>query len=155
MEHDVRRPADPLGSLDRRRLPHRLRLSLPSTPPALRRAVGQVRRLASLCGYAKAELADLEIALVEALANAMAHGNRNLARRRIFLRCYGGPQAGIMVLVRDQGPGFDPGSVPDPREAPRRQLQHGRGLLLMRELMDFVEYRKGGREVLMLWNTTP
>ena len=67
----------------------------------------------------------------------------------MFLRCYAGPRAGILVAVRDEGQGFDPDKVPDPRAADRRQLTHGRGLLLMRELMDRVEYRKGGREVLL------
>jgi len=55
--------------------------------------------------------------------------------------------------VRDQGPGFDPARVPDPRHPDRRHLHHGRGLLLMRELMDRVEYRRGGREVLLFKNS--
>jgi serine/threonine-protein kinase RsbW len=95
---------------------------------------------------------DLEIALVEALANAMEHGNANLAKRKIFLRCYGGPEVGVLVAVRDQGQGFDPNSVPDPRSADRLHLRHGRGLLMMRELTDHVEFRKGGREVLLRLN---
>jgi serine/threonine-protein kinase RsbW len=144
------RQADPLTSLDRRQLIHRLRVSLPSTRAALRRAVAQVRRIAARCGCSEEQGTDLEIALVEALANAMEHGNRGLPRRRVFLRCYGGPRAGIVILVRDQGPGFDPASVPDPRESGRRELQHGRGLLMMRELMDRIEFRRGGREVLMV-----
>ena len=49
----------------------------------------------------------------------------------------------------DEGKGFDPNGVPDPRNDDRMHLSHGRGLLLMRELMDYVEYRRSGREVLI------
>ena len=144
-----RQKARPL-TLDRQRLVYRLRLSLPSTKGAVRRAVARVRQLAARCGCTEEHRTDLEIALFEALANAMEHGNDGNSRRRIFLRCYGGPHAGIVILVRDQGPGFDPTAVPDPRRSEGRELHHGRGLLLMRELMDVVEYRRGGREVLMI-----
>jgi len=132
----------------------RLRTSLPSTKPALNRAVRAVMRLARESGVMSDERADLEIALREALANAMIHGNSLERAKRVFLRCYAGPGPAILIVVRDEGPGFDPAAIPDPREADRLHLRNGRGLLLMRELMDHVEYRKGGREVL-LWMSGP
>ena len=55
----------------------------------------------------------------------------------------------MLILVRDQGNGFDPNKVPDPRDADRMHLHHGRGLFLMRALMDYVEFRRGGCEVLL------
>ena len=137
-------------SCDRHELVHRLRLWLPSTPPAIGQAVAKVRRLAARSGLDAELLTDLEIALREALANAIAHGNGGDSERRVFLRCYAGPRAGVLVAVRDEGPGFDPRRVPDPRRADRLQLAHGRGLLLMRELMDKVEFRRGGTEVVLL-----
>ena len=139
-----------LDGLSRHRLLYRLRITIPSSRTALNRSLPRVRRLAARCGCSEDRLTDLEIALVEALANAMEHGNLNLAKRKIFLRCYGGPEVGVLVAVRDQGQGFDPDRVPDPRSADRLRLRNGRGLLLMRELTDHVEYRRGGREVL-LW----
>jgi len=108
-----------------------------------------VLRFARDCDCLGEDRADLEIALREALANAIIHGNAYQHGKRIFLRCYGSPKTGLLILVRDEGPGFDPEQVPDPREADRMHLHHGRGLLLMRELMDHVEYRRGGREVLL------
>jgi len=130
----------------------RFRLSLPSTKPALNRGVRHVMRMARACGYLTDYRADLEIALREALANAMIHGNDFERTKRIYLRCYGNPNSAMMIFVRDEGPGFDPTDVPDPRQTDRLYLDSGRGLLLMRELMDHVEYRKGGREV-MLYTT--
>jgi serine/threonine-protein kinase RsbW len=146
------RPADsgPLPlPLTARNLPLRLRKSLPSTRPALNRAVRIVMRFARECACVRKDGPDLEIAVREALANAIIHGNSNQHSKRIFLRCYGNPRRGLLILVRDEGPGFDPEQVPDPRQPDRLDLHHGRGLLLMRELMDRVEYRKGGREVLL------
>ena len=88
-------------------------LSIPSTRAALNRSLPRVRRLAARCGCTEERLTDLEIAVVEALANAMTHGNLSRPKSRIFLRCYGGPGLGVLVAVRDQGQGFDPDSVPD------------------------------------------
>jgi serine/threonine-protein kinase RsbW len=134
---------------DRQTFPLRFRTSLPSTKPALNRAVREVLKLARACGCMTDNRANVEIALREALANAMIHGNTFQRAKRIFLRCYGGPRSAMMIVVRDQGNGFDPQRVPDPRDADRLHLQNGRGLFLMNELMDYVEYRKGGREVLL------
>jgi serine/threonine-protein kinase RsbW len=53
--------------------------------------------------------------------------------------------------VRDEGAGFDPDAVPDPRRDDRVLLHHGRGLLLMRELVDRVIFRRGGREVVLVF----
>jgi serine/threonine-protein kinase RsbW len=121
---------------------------LPSTHAALNRAVARVRRLLRTCGCTEDTRTDVEIAVREALANAIRHGNDTDASTRVFLRCYGG-EGGILVAVRDQGDGFDPDGVPDPRSPDRMHLSHGRGLLLMRELMDWVEFRHGGREVVL------
>jgi anti-sigma regulatory factor (Ser/Thr protein kinase) len=134
---------------ERRRFPLRFRRSLPSTRPALNRAVRHVLRLARRCGCLTDHRTDLEIALREALANAIIHGNALKRGKRVFLRCYASPRTAMMIVVRDEGQGFDPREVPDPRGADRLHLDRGRGLFLMRELMDYVEFRKGGREVLL------
>lgn len=148
-ENGGRSRTRPPWPLRRREFPLRLRASLPSTKPALNRAVRTVMRFASTCGCLRGNHADLEIALREALANAIIHGNAYHDTKRIFLRCYGNPNSSMLILIRDEGEGFDPEDVPDPRAEDRMHLHHGRGLLLMRELMDYVEYRRGGREVLL------
>jgi len=135
--------------LDRQSYPLRLRAFLPSTKQALNTAVRRVLEIATSCGCAEENQTDLEIALREALANAIIHGNGFEDAKHIFLRCYGAPDAAMLIIVRDQGDGFEPSEVPDPRGADRMHLHHGRGLFLMRELMDFVEYRKNGREVIL------
>jgi serine/threonine-protein kinase RsbW len=111
--------------------------------------VQTVRRLARKCGCGTDRLADIEISVREAVANAIIHGNSEQGEEKILFRCYGDPERGLLITIRDNGEGFDPHAVPDPRSEDRLALDHGRGLFLMRELMDHVEYRHGGCEVLL------
>src|SRR6185436_4429694 len=135
--------------LDRRRLSLRYRSRIPSTTQAINHAVGDVMKVANKVGCVGEGRAEMEIALREALANAVIHGNKSAPDKSVLLRCYCDPGVGMLVAIRDEGSGFVPDEVPDPRSAERIELTHGRGLFLMRELMDHVEHRKGGREVVL------
>lgn len=115
---------------------------------ALNTAVWEVRRAAKKAGLKDEALNDLEIVIREAVVNAVEHGSIPAAADRVFLRCYAGPD-GVLIAVRDWGNGFDPQDVPDPRNEDRIHLSHGRGLLMMRSLMDFAEHRHGGREIVL------
>ena len=127
----------------------RLRFTVPSTYDGIRDAVRRVMKAALETHCIRTDRADVEIALREALANAAFHGNHGDPTKRVQLRCVLGAQRGITIAVRDHGAGFDPSRIPDPRERDRLFLHHGRGLLLMRSLMDRVEHRHGGQEVVL------
>ena len=135
--------------LDRRKFTLRFRMTFPSTRVAINHAVDQVMQIACECLHCDQGEPDLEISLREALANAVIHGNKSEPDKNVSLRCYGNPDQGVIMAIRDQGSGFDPETVPDPRSSDKIYLHHGRGLFLMRELMDHVEHRKGGREVVI------
>ena len=134
--------------LDRSAYAIRRRQLFPSTREAISEAVELIVEVARRCGCDSDQETDLEIAMREALANAIIHGNSENEQKKIFVRCYGADTQ-TLILVRDQGTGFEPKEVPDPRKRERLQLDHGRGLFLMEALMDRVEYRKNGREVLL------
>lgn len=136
-------------ALDRHTLAFRYRRELQSTTPGINRAVRDILRHARVTGCLADHQAELEIALREALANAVLHGNRSDAAKKVLVRAYCDPKKGFVIAVRDEGHGFDPERVPDPRSEDRLQLTHGRGIFLMRELMDHIEHRKGGREVVL------
>jgi serine/threonine-protein kinase RsbW len=91
----------------------------------------------------------IELALREALANAVLHGNREDARKKVHVRCECDEDKGVSLVVRDEGSGFDLGAVPDPLAPENLGAEHGRGILLMKQFMDEIHYERGGTEVHM------
>jgi serine/threonine-protein kinase RsbW len=93
---------------------------------------------------------DIELALTEALANAVVHGAKNDASKLIECDVACDDEHGILIIVRDPGPGFDPGKIPNPCEGENLYSNHGRGIYLINQLMDKVEFHKNGTEIRML-----
>jgi serine/threonine-protein kinase RsbW len=92
---------------------------------------------------------DAELALREALNNAVVHGNREDPEVRVHIRCRCQPGKELFIVVTDQGKGFDfkkavgNGMERDP------DSEHGRGIQLMKAYMDDVHFERGGSEVHM------
>jgi len=101
----------------------------------------------SLCVRGKEEF--VELALREAVSNAMLHGNRMDACKLVHVRCCCEGTQGVFIVVRDQGHGFDPNKVPDPLAVENLGAEHGRGIFLMKLAMDEVFFERGGTEVRM------
>jgi serine/threonine-protein kinase RsbW len=91
----------------------------------------------------------VELALREALNNAVVHGNRLDARKLVHVRCRCKVGEGISLVVSDQGQGFDPSAVPDPLSVDNLEAEHGRGIHLMKLAMDEVSFGQRGAEVHM------
>ncbi len=134
---------------NRSRFSLRHRTHLGSSREAVNRAVQETMELLGGVCSRQDVMSDLEIVLREGLANAALHGNRAIASKSVYLRCYGSREQGLWIAIRDEGGGFDPHGVPDPRGEDRRLLHHGRGIFMMRHLVDEMEYRKGGTELLL------
>jgi serine/threonine-protein kinase RsbW len=92
---------------------------------------------------------DVEMAIREALANAVLHGNLQDPRKEVRISCRVQPGRGISIVVSDEGKGFDPTKVPDPTEIENILSLSGRGIHLMKGLMDEVHFERGGTEVHM------
>ena len=92
----------------------------------------------------------LELALTEALANAVVHGAKGDPSKIIEcdLMCDEAQQ--VLIVVRDPGPGFDLASVPNPMNGAGLYSNHGRGIYLINQLMDEVKFLKNGAEIHML-----
>jgi serine/threonine-protein kinase RsbW len=122
---------------------------MPSEIRAISPLVDQLIRLIeeSRC-VAGGELA-VELALREALGNAVVHGNRLDPGKLVHVHCRCHRSTGLSIVVKDFGGGFDHSAVPDPLAADHLEADHGRGLLLMRSQMDEVSFRCGGTEVHM------
>lgn len=91
---------------------------------------------------------ELTLAVQEALANAVVHGSNRDASKMVDCWVAHG-QAGFLIVVRDSGPGFDPGAVPNPLAQRGLSSDHGRGIHMIRELMDEVHFQRNGSEIHM------
>jgi serine/threonine-protein kinase RsbW len=90
----------------------------------------------------------IHLAMEEALTNAIKHGNGSDANKQIRVTCRLTPEL-LHVEITDQGPGFDPTSVPDPTDVTRLEIPRGRGLMLMRSFMSRVAFNGSGNCVVM------
>jgi serine/threonine-protein kinase RsbW len=93
---------------------------------------------------------DIELALTEALANAVVHGAKSDPSKIIECDVACDAQRGILIVVRDPGPGFDPTKIADPCHGENIFSNHGRGIYLINQLMDEVRFHKNGTEIHML-----
>jgi anti-sigma regulatory factor (Ser/Thr protein kinase) len=89
----------------------------------------------------------VELALREAVSNAMLHGNRLEARKLVHVRCCCESATGVFIVVRDQGGGLNANHVPDPLAIENLPAEHGRGIHLMKLAVDQVSFARGGTEV--------
>lgn len=119
--------------------------ALRSITATVDRVVDRLEKIGALNGHRDA----IEVALNEALANAVLHGNRKRSEKRVRVSCYLQRNAGVLLVVRDSGHGFDPAQVPNPVDTPNVTQHHGRGIFLIRHFMDEVQFRNGGREIRM------
>jgi serine/threonine-protein kinase RsbW len=92
---------------------------------------------------------DIELALHEALANAVIHGNGESSSKRMYVTCRCYMDGEVSITVRDEGRGFDTRRVPDPTARGHVLFTHGRGIYLMKVLMDEVCFEEGGALVMM------
>jgi serine/threonine-protein kinase RsbW len=113
-----------------------IRLRFRSDESRIPAAVDQVMRFVRMSGCELGQEIEVELALREALNNAVVHGNGRDPDKWVSVRCGCDPDDGVSIVVRDEGRGFEPDLVP-----------RGVGLLVMRSYMDEVAFEKGGTEV--------
>jgi CheY-like chemotaxis protein/anti-sigma regulatory factor (Ser/Thr protein kinase) len=148
---------------------------LGNDPALIPSLINYVQSLVSSIGMCEeADVIRVCIALEEALRNALFHGNLELTSEqregdpveyqklvddRVSRAPYAGRKLHVTVdvasndgrfTVRDEGPGFDPGKLPDPTDPENLEKVSGRGLLLMRTFMDEVTFNATGNQVTMV-----
>jgi serine/threonine-protein kinase RsbW len=120
-----------------------LECSLPSEVTAISPFVDRLMPLLRNCGCVSEGESDVEVALREALANAIIHGNHEDRRKYVHVTCLCEPDE-VSIAVKDEGKGFDVNNVPDPTAPENIGSVHGRGILVMKALMDEVRFEEGG-----------
>ncbi len=95
------------------------------------------------------ELFNIKLSLGEALANAMKHGNRFDPDKFVDIEIKSEADR-LIMKVHDQGQGFDPKEIPDPTSSDALIRNSGRGIFLIRKLMDQVSFFDCGRGIEMV-----
>jgi len=91
---------------------------------------------------------DVHVGFEEALRNAMIHGNKNSPEKKVRVETEV-TEDEVVIVVEDEGEGFDFSKVPDPTQEENLLKESGRGVYLIKHLMDQVTYDLGGRRVTM------
>jgi serine/threonine-protein kinase RsbW len=92
----------------------------------------------------------IELALSEALANAVVHGAKSDASKIVECDVACDANRSLLIVVRDPGDGFDPAKIPSPVVGENLFSGHGRGVYLITQLMDEVKFLKNGTEIHMI-----
>ena len=99
--------------------------------------------------YKQEDIFAVHLALEEAFTNAITHGNKMSSDKEVKID-YSVALDKFEISMMDEGEGFDPGAIPDPRYGENLYKINGRGLLLMHSYMDVVEFNDHGNGVRMV-----
>jgi serine/threonine-protein kinase RsbW len=105
-----------------------------------------MRLLKESCCPPEEEFA-VEVALCEAITNAVVDGNGQDPSKKVRICCACDAKRGILIVVRDQGEGFDSSKILSPVSSKRIHSDHGRGIYLINRLMDEVQFWHGWSEI--------
>lgn len=127
-----------------------LRVTLAADKTAVDPVVQGVMNLVRQMQCAAGKEDDIELALSEALANAVIHGAKSDPSKIIECDVACDEKRGMLIVVRDPGPGFDPSKLPSCLKGQNLFSNHGRGIYLINQLMDEVNFTKNGTEIQMI-----
>ena len=126
-----------------------INMVIPADPAAIASVTDGVLGVLRNKAWPEDKAIEVELALQEALANAIRHGCKGDRSKRIQC-CVTNDESGeVVIMIRDSGTGFDVASVPSPLEGENIFKPSGRGIYLINELMDEVRFADEGREIRM------
>lgn len=114
--------------------------------PVVAKVMETVRQIKDINGKEDA----IELALQEALANAVIHGAKEDPSKVVECLVAWEEDRGILIIVRDPGEGFEPSAIPSCTVGENLYSSHGRGIFLINQLMDEVKFHKNGTEIHMV-----
>jgi anti-sigma regulatory factor (Ser/Thr protein kinase) len=133
----------------------KLDVTISANPNAISGVVDGVMQIAREMKCAEGSEFQIELALREALANAIVHGCNNDPSKKVECCVACTESSDVVILVRDPGEGFIPSAVPNPLAAENVHATHGRGIYLINQLMDEVSFERNGAEIRMRKAATP
>ncbi len=127
----------------------KLDVTISADPNAISGVVDGVMQIAREMKCAEGNEYQVELALREALANAIVHGCNNDPTKKVECCVACTESSDVMIVVRDPGEGFSPSAVPSPLATENLHSEHGRGICLINQLMDEVSFERNGTEIRM------
>jgi serine/threonine-protein kinase RsbW len=115
-------------------------MSIPSDPEYIQRVEKKTERIAKRAGLSVNAIDNLAIAVTEVVANSIVHGNKRDSSKKVTIE-FVLDEENIMVLISDEGTGFDPGDIKNPTEPENILKESGRGVFIVKSLMDDVRFR--------------
>ncbi len=140
----------PSREFDSRELTLQLNMSIAADVNAVSPVVERVMEIVKQSKCAEGKEFEVETSLREALANAIVHGCKNDPNKKVQFCVACDETRGMLIVVRDPGPGFDPADIPSPIQGKELYSSHGRGIYLINQLMDEVRIERGGTEIHMI-----
>ena len=140
----------PSREFDSRELTLQLNMSIAADVNAVSPVVERVMEIVKQSKCAEGKEFEVETSLREALANAIVHGCKNDPNKQVQFCVACDETRGMLIVVRDPGPGFDPADIPSPIQGKELYSSHGRGIYLINQLMDEVRIERGGTEIHMI-----
>lgn len=141
---------NPTGNVDGDKFDLKLSVTLSADRDAVDPVVRSVMKVVRETQCASGREDDIELALTEALANAVVHGAGSDPSKIVECDVACDQRRGMLIVVRDPGPGFDPSKIADPCQGENIYSYHGRGIFLINQLMDEVRFHKNGTEIHMI-----
>lgn len=126
-----------------------LRETIPSDTAAGHRVIDLLIKALDGCGWVGRDLFHVQMAAEEAMVNCVTHGNQQAADKVVEIEFRVSPRQAYMRF-KDQGEGFNPDDLPDPRDDEHLECINGRGVMLIHEMMDEICYNAVGNEVTMV-----
>jgi serine/threonine-protein kinase RsbW len=128
----------------------KLSVTLAADKSAVDGVVQGIMHLVTEMKCAEGKEDSIQLALSEALANAIIHGAKSDPSQLIECNVACDETRGVVIVVRDPGAGFDPATLPSPVVGENVYSNHGRGIYLINQLMDEVKFLKNGTEIHMI-----
>jgi len=142
--------SSPSFDFEAEKLVLKLRVSLAADRAAVDPVVQGIMDLVRQMSCAPGKEDAIELALTEALANAVVHGAKADPSKVVECDVACDQEKRMLIVVRDPGTGFDPMTVANPLQGQNLYSNHGRGIFLINQLMDEVKFHKNGTEIHMI-----
>jgi len=126
-------------------------MEIPSDPYQIHRVEENLEKFFRKSGLEETDIENIGIAATEMVNNAIHHGNRDDRKKKVYIKFIKLAHQ-IEIVIRDDGGGFDPNSIADPLDPENLFKESGRGIFIVKSLMDDVKFKfnQNGTEVTLI-----